>query len=297
MRPMERKDVVLRALTKNEEARILVIESTALVEQSRLTHHSSPLASVALGRALTAASMMGLLNKGEGDQVSLQIRGDGPLKSLLAVATPEGKVKGYAGNNQAALPSAYPNPLSVGAGIGRGSLTVIRDMGLKEPYLSTIDLVDGEIGDDLAYYYAQSEQVKSAIGLGVNLNPDGSVRFAGGFLIQLLPQASEATTKAIEANLKAMPSLEEATKSYGPEGLLASLTNGLEFQILSQVEPKLVCNCSHERGERILLSLGKEELSKMAEEGQEVKLHCSFCEKDYAYTPEEIKKLAAGLGR
>ncbi|MBP3470354.1 MAG: Hsp33 family molecular chaperone HslO [Lachnospiraceae bacterium] len=285
-------DVILRAVAGNAEVRIFVADTKELVQESFEKHHTSPVATAALGRLLTAGAMMGAMQKGEKDLLTLKIKGDGPIGSITVTADALSRVKGYVGNPSVDIPLKKNGKLDVSGAIGIGDLTVIKDLGLKEPYIGRTELQTGEIAEDLTYYFTLSEQTPSSVGLGVLVDRDYSVRQAGGFIIQLMPAATEDTISRLEKNLSGITSVTSLLDSgKTPEDILAMITDGMDFEITDHIEPSYYCNCSKERVQKALVSLGKEELTSMIEEGKTIEVHCDFCNRYYYFTVEELGTL------
>lgn len=285
-------DVILRAVAGNAEVRIFVADTKELVQESFEKHHTSPVATAALGRLLTAGAMMGAMQKGEKDLLTLKIKGDGPIGSITVTADAASRVKGYVGNPSVDIPLKNNGKLDVSGAIGIGDLTVIKDLGLKEPYIGRTELQTGEIAEDLTYYFTLSEQTPSSVGLGVLVDRDYSVRQAGGFIIQLMPAATEDTISRLEKNLSDITSVTSLLDSgKTPEDILAMITDGMDFEITDHIEPSYYCNCSKERVQKALVSLGKEELTSMIEEGKKIEVHCDFCNRYYYFTVEELGTL------
>ena len=285
-------DVILRAVAGNAEVRIFVANTKELVQASFEKHHTSLVATAALGRLLTAGAMMGAMQKGEKDLLTLKIKGDGPIGSITVTADALSRVKGYVGNPSVDIPLKKNGKLDVSGAIGIGDLTVIKDLGLKEPYIGRTELQTGEIAEDLTYYFTLSEQTPSSVGLGVLVDRDYSVRQAGGFIIQLMPAATEDTISRLEKNLSGITSVTSLLDSgKTPEDILAMITDGMDFEITDHIEPSYYCNCSKERVQKALVSLGKEELTSMIEEGKTIEVHCDFCNRYYYFTVEELGTL------
>ncbi|WP_352400966.1 Hsp33 family molecular chaperone HslO [Anaerotignum sp.] len=285
-------DYIVRATAGDGSIRAFAATTGEMVQHAREVHHTSPVASAALGRMLTAAAMMGSMLKGEKDLVTLQIRGIGPLKGVVVSADSHCRVKGYVFNPNVDIPSKYPGKLDVSGAIGQGYMSVIKDIGLKEPYAGRIQLVSGEIAEDLTFYYAQSEQTPSAVGLGVLVDTDTSIRRAGGFIIQLMPDATEEVISKLEQRLNAIPYVTDLLDmGETPEGILEMILEGLDMKILDKVPTQFYCNCTKERVEKALISIGKEELEKIVFEDKKANLHCHFCGKEYAFAEEELTKL------
>lgn len=286
------EDYMIRATAADAQIRAFAVTARELVEYARAAHNTSPVVTAALGRLMTGALMMGSMLKGEKDILTLQISGEGPVHGLTATADSLGHVKGYADNPQAMMPPNSVGKLDVGGVIGAGVLHVMKDMGLKEPYSSTIALQTGEIADDLTYYFAASEQVPSVVALGVLMNRDNTVRQAGGFIIQLMPFTSEEVIGRLEeklANITSVTALLEEGKN--PEEILENVLGEFGLEITDRHPASFQCDCSRERVEKVLLSLGREDRQELIDEGKDVELHCHFCGKNYVFTPEEIKNL------
>ncbi len=286
------KDYIVRATAANAQIRAFAVTSRELVEYARSAHDLSPVVTAALGRLMTGGVMMGSMLKGEKDILTLQINGSGPVHGLTVTADSKGNVKGYADNPQAMMPPNSIGKLDVGGVIGLGVLTVIKDMGLKEPYSSTTELKTGEIADDLTYYFAASEQVPSSVGLGVLMEKNNTVKQAGGFIIQLMPFTQEEVIEKLEQKLAAIPPvttmLEEGNT---PEQILEIILGDMGLEITDTMPVQFRCNCSKERVEKVLISLGKKELQSLIEEGKDVELNCHFCNTNYSFTIEELKKI------
>lgn len=285
-------DYMVRATAANAQIRAFAVTSRELVEYARAAHNTSPVVTAALGRLMSGALMMGGMMKGEGDILTLRINGDGPVHGLTVTADSLGHVKGYADQPQAMMPPNSVGKLDVGGVIGKGVLQVMKDMGLKEPYSSTIALQTGEIADDLTYYFAASEQVPSVVALGVLMNRDNTVRQAGGFIIQLMPFTSEEVIGRLEAKLKTITSVTKLLEDgKGPEEMLESVLGELGLEITERVPVSFQCDCSRERVEKVLLSLGQKDRQELIDEGEDVELHCHFCGRNYVFSVEEIKNL------
>lgn len=285
-------DYLIRATAANAQIRAFALTSRDLVETARSRHNLSPVVTAALGRLMTGAVMMGSMLKGGKDMLTLQVNGDGPVGALTVTADSKGNVKGYANAPQAMMPPNANGKLDVGGVIGNGYLTVIKDMGMKEPYSSQVALQSGEIGDDLTYYFAASEQVPSCVALGVLMEKNNTVKQAGGFIIQLMPFAQEEVIKKLEEKISTIASVTSMLdEGNTPEQILELVLGDMELEITEKMPVQFKCNCAKERVEKVLLSLGKKELEEMIAEGEEVKLHCHFCNKDYGFTVEELKAL------
>ncbi len=287
------KDIIVRAVTKSGSMRAFVAQTTVLCEKARSIHDTWPVVTAALGRVLTGAAMMGMTMKGEKDTISLQIKGDGPVGGIVAVANMEAQVRGYVHENAVELPLSSSGKLDVGTAVGNGYLTVIRDMGLKEPYIGRVEIQTGEIAEDLTYYFASSEQVPSAVALGVLVNTDWSVKAAGGYIIQLMPGAEEEEIARLSENIsKLKPISTMVDEGLTCEEILEQVLCGMEFEVVQKVEPAYQCNCDRERICGVLLSIGKEDLSEIARSEDKTEIVCQFCSEKYYFSSEEIKALA-----
>ncbi|MBR2283798.1 MAG: Hsp33 family molecular chaperone HslO [Ruminococcus sp.] len=283
-----------RAISADGSAVAAVIDGTDIVSEIERIHKTSAVVTAALGRLSIAASLMGYTMKGANDSVTLRLDGNGPAGQLVAVSDSRGNVKSCVGNPVVELPLNAKGKLDVAGAVGRdGTLSVVKDMGLREPYVGVIPIVSGEIAEDIASYYAASEQIPTVCGLGVLVNPELTVRAAGGFLVQLLPFADEKCIGTIEKNVSEMrPVSALIADGASPEEIAGMLLRGLEPNELDTSEPAYRCDCSRERTEKVLISIGKNELASMAAEGKDTSVCCHFCGKEYIFTPEEIRKLA-----
>jgi len=290
-------DTILRAMTTDGWVKAVAINSRNIVERARTIHDTTPTATAALGRTLSACAMLGNMQKIENGSVTLQIKGGGPLGTILAVSDAEGNVRGYVQNPHITLLEKYAGKLDVGAAVGTdGMLTVIRDLQMKEPYVGSVELVSGEIGDDVTAYLVQSEQCPSACGLGVLVDVDHSVKAAGGFILQLLPGAPDTIIDKLETGIAAAGSVTAMLDAgLSLQELLTKVTGGMELEFFEPTEVEYRCYCTHERVEAALISLGKEELTEIAESNEDVKMECQFCDTKYVFTPEDVRKLLAGL--
>ena len=286
------KDYLIRANAANGQVRAFGVTSRELTETAKNAHDTSPVATAALGRLMSAAVMMGADLKGENDLLTLRMEGDGPMGGLLATADSHGNVKGYAFHPEVLLPPNARGKLDVGGALGAGMLSVVKDIGLKEPYVGQTNLVSGEIAEDLTYYYATSEQIPCSIALGVLMNKDNTVRQAGGFMIQLLPGASDELIDRLEERLGELPSITallDAGKT--PEEILSGLLGDFDLEILEKKPVQFHCDCSRERVERAIVSIGKKEIREMIEEGKPIEAGCQFCNKKYSFSVEELEEL------
>ncbi len=286
------KDYIVRATAAGAQIRAFAATTRNLVEQAREAHGTSPVATAALGRLLTAGAMMGTMLKGEKDLLTLQMKGDGPIHGITVTADSLARVKGYVDYPGVMLPPNGLGKLDVGGAIGNGMLTVIRDLGLKEPYVGQTILQTGEIAEDLTYYFAASEQIPSTVGLGVLMEKDNTVKRAGGFIIQLMPFAEDEIIEKLEENLKKMPSVTSILdEGKSPEELLAVVLDGIELEITDTVSTKFYCNCDKKRIEKAIISIGEKEIREMIEEGREIEVKCHFCNSAYSFSVEELKEL------
>lgn len=285
-------DYMIRATAAEAQIRAFAVTSRDLAETARSRHDLSPVVTAALGRLMTGAVMMGGMLKGEKDMLTLQVNGDGPVGGLTVTADSQGNVKGYAQSPQAMLPPNAAGKLDVGGIIGKGYLTVIKDMGMKEPYSSQVALQSGELGDDLTYYFAASEQVPSCVALGVLMEKNNTVKQAGGFIIQLMPFAQEEVIKKLEEKIAGIASVTSMLEEgRTPERILELILGDMGLEIMEKTPVQFKCNCTKERVEKVLLSLGKKEIEEMIADGEEVKLHCHFCNKDYGFAVEELERI------
>lgn len=287
------KDYIVRATAGNAQIRAFAIYSKNLVEEARQIHNTCPTVTAALGRLLTAGAMMGVMMKGDKDVLTLQVKGDGPLKGITVTADSQGTVKGYPIVPQVNLPAGVNHKLNVGGAIGNGILSVIKDMGLKDPYVGQTALQTGEIAEDLTYYFAVSEQIPSSVGLGVLMNKeDNTVKQAGGFIVQLMPFAEESTIAKLEENIqKLQPVTTMLDEGKTPEQILEILLDGLDVQVEDTVDTKFACNCDKDRVEKALIAIGKKEIGAMIAEGKPVELGCQFCGSKYTFTVEELQNI------
>ena len=262
-----------------------------LVEAARVHHNTSPVATAALGRTLTAGAIMGSMMKNDTDMLTLQIRGDGPIEGITVTADSHANVKGYVGNPDVMLPPKN-GKLDVGGAVGIGLLQVIKDMGLKEPYVGQVALQTSEIAEDLTYYFATSEQVPSAVGLGVLMNKDNTVRQAGGFIVQLMPFAEEEVIAKLEENVSKIDSVTNLLEQgHTPESLLEKVLEGFDIEVNDTLPTQFHCNCCRERVEKALISIGRKELNEMIQEGKDIEMNCHFCNKNYNFTVEDLKRI------
>ena len=285
-------DYIIRATAANDQIRAFAAVTTEMVETAREHHNTSPVATAALGRLLTAGAMMGSMMKGEKDVLTLQIKAGGPLQGITVTADSQGNVKGYVGNPDVCIPANPKGKLDVAGAVGPGFLTVIKDMGLKEPYSGQVMLQTCEIAEDLTYYFATSEQVPSAVGLGVLMNKNNTVRQAGGFIVQLMPFAEEEVISRLEQNVQKINSVTNLLEEgHTPESLLEKVLEGFDVQINEKMDTRFRCNCSKERVAKALISIGRKELNEMIQEGKPIEMNCHFCNTNYNFTVEELKEI------
>ena len=287
------KDYLVRGMTMDGMVKVVAIRSTELVRRGAQIQKTTPNATAAFGRALTAASMMGNMQKVENGSMTLQIKGDGPIGGIVCVSDPVGNVRGYVQQSKVPLVEKYPGKLDVGSTVGvNGTLTVIRDLQMKEPYVGSVALVSGEIGDDVTAYFAQSEQTPTACALGVLVDRDMDVKVAGGYLIQLLPGATEETIAAVERGIQASGAVTAMLEQgMTPEDILGQVCGALGVVFMETTEVSYKCYCSRERVTAALISLGRKELTEIAEEGKRFPVECQFCDRVYHFTPEDIRNI------
>ena len=285
------KDYIVRATAAEGQVRAFAATTKELVETAREHHNTSPVATAALGRLLTAGAMMGSMMKNDTDMLTIQIQCSGQIEGLTVTADSKGNVKGYVFNPDVMLPPKN-GKLDVGGALGQGVMTIIKDMGLKEPYSGQTILQTGEIAEDLTYYFATSEQVPSSVGLGVLMNKDNTVRQAGGFIVQVMPFAEEETIAKLEENVQKIQSVTTLLEQgHTPESLLEQVLDGFDIEINDTIPTEFYCNCSKSRVERALISIGRKELNELIQEGKDVELNCHFCNQNYVFSVEELKEI------
>ncbi|MDO4633960.1 MAG: Hsp33 family molecular chaperone HslO [Eubacteriales bacterium] len=285
-------DYIVRATAANHQIRAFAATTRELTEYARNAHNTSPVATAALGRLMTAGAMMGSMMKGEDDLLTLQIQAGGPLQGITVTADSKANVKGYVGNPNVLIPANSKGKLDVAGAVGVGLLTVIKDMGMKEPYSSQTVLQTSEIAEDLTYYFATSEQVPSAVGLGVLMNHDNTVRQAGGFIIQLMPFTEESVIEKLEEKLKDVTSVTSMLDAGNtPEQILENLLGDFGLEITDTIPTQFYCNCSKKRVEKALISVGRKELQSMIDDGKTIEVNCHFCNTNYSFDVEELKEL------
>ena len=288
----EYKDYIVRATAADHQLRAFAVTSKDIVEKAREIHNTSPVATAAIGRLLTAASIMGSMMKGEKDVLTLQIECGGPIGGITVTADSNADVKGYVNNPNVILPPNAQGKLDVSGALGPGFLNVIKDIGLREPYNGQTHLVSGEIAEDLTYYFATSEQVPSSVGLGVLMDKDNHVRQAGGFIIQVMPDTDDEVIDKLEARLGEVHSVTEMLdKGMTPEDILNYVLEGMDVEILETVPTQYKCDCSFERVSKVIASLGKKELQEMIDDGKPVEVNCQFCGSHYKFDTEQLKEI------
>lgn len=286
------KDYIIRAIAADDQIRAFAATTKNMVEYARSRHNTSPVATAALGRLLTAGSMMGSMMKGDKDLLTIIVKGQGALGGITVTADSHCQVKGYVDEPMVILPANDKGKLDVSGAIGPGTLKVIKDIGMREPYVGEINLISGELAEDLTYYFAVSEQVPSSVGLGVLMNRDNTVAQAGGFILQLMPDTSDEVITALEkkiANIESVTTM--LSNGMTPEDILTEVLGDFGVRIMDKMETSFSCNCSRERVEKALISVGKDELDKMIEEGQPVELNCHFCNTNYEYSIDDLKRI------
>ena len=285
-------DYIVRATAADAQIRAFACSTRGVAEAARQAHNTSPVVTAALGRLLSAGVMMGSMLKGEKDLLTLQIKGDGPIQGLTVTADSLGNVKGYANVSDVILPANAVGKLDVAGAVGHGTLSVIKDMGLKEPYVGQTLLQTSEIAEDLTYYFATSEQVPSSVGLGVLMNRDNTVKQAGGFILQLMPFAADEVIDRLEQNLNKVTSVTSLLDAGNtPEQMLEILLEGLNPEMNDTLSVNFSCNCNRKKIEKVLISLGKQEIKDMIDDGQEIEVNCHFCNTHYKFSVDELKEL------
>ena len=285
-------DYIVRATAANASIRAFAVTGRELVETARKAHDTSPVVTAALGRLMMGGVMMGAMLKGENDLLTLQVNGDGPIKGMTVTADAKGNVKGYAIEPQVMLPPNAAGKLDVGGAVGSGVLRVIKDMGLKEPYVGQTVLQTGEIAEDLTYYFATSEQVPSCVGLGVLMEKDNTVRQAGGFIIQLMPFTEDEVISKLEENIKKFPSVTTVLdQGKTAEEMLGILLDGMDLEITDTMPAQFYCNCDKKRVEKAIISIGKKDIEEMIAENKDIEVNCHFCNTSYTFSVEELKVL------
>lgn len=289
---MDNKDYIVRASLANDSVRAFAISSTHLVAEARERHRTLPVVTAALGRLLSAGAIMGCMMKGDKDIVTVSLKGDGPAGYITVTADSHGHVKGFPGNPNVDIPRKYAGKLDVGAAVGRGLLTVSYDLGLKEPYSGQVEIQTGEVAEDLAYYFTVSEQLPSAVGLGVMVDTDSSVKHAGGFIVQLLPDASEDVIELLEkklANLEPVTTMME--KGMTPEEMLLHIFEGVDIEFTERHDVEFYCDCSKEKVKRALAAISDKDLQDIVNDDEDIEVKCYFCNTAYKFSIADIKDI------
>lgn len=285
-------DYMVRATAADAMVRLFVCSSKELVEEARKIHNTSPVVTAALGRLLTAGAMMGSMLKGEKDLLTIQIKSSGPIGGLTVTATPDGQVKGYPICADVDMPLKANGKLDVGTAMGIGVMNVIKDMGLKEPYVGQTVLQTGEIGDDLTYYFATSEQTPSSVGVGVLVDRDYTVKQAGGFIVQLMPFATDEVVSKLEENLGTIHSVTSLfEEGLTVEEIVARIFDGMDYEILDNMNIGYHCNCSKEKVTKAIISIGKKDIKEMIDDNKPIEVNCHFCNTNYVFSIEELKEM------
>lgn len=288
------EDYIIRGMACGNQVRFFAAITTNLVEEARKHHDTSPVATAALGRLLTAGAMMGAMCKNDTDVITLQINCSGPIGGLIVTADAKADVKGYVFNKDVMLPPSEKGKLDVGKALDLGVLTVIKDLGMKEPYSGQTHLVTGEIAEDLTYYFASSEQIPTSVALGVLMNKNNTVRQAGGFIIQMMPYAQEETIRSLEEHLKDYSSItSHLDAGETPEKIMETLFGDMGYVVEDKMPTRFYCNCSKERVKNAVVSVGKKEIEEMIEEGKPIEVNCHFCNSHYLFDVDELKELLA----
>ena len=289
---MDNKDYIVRASLANDSVRAFAISSTHLVAEARERHRTLPVVTAALGRLLSAGAIMGRMMKGDKDIVTVSLKGDGPAGYITVTADSHGHVKGFPGNPNVDIPRKYAGKLDVGAAVGRGLLTVSYDLGLKEPYSGQVEIQTGEVAEDLAYYFTASEQLPSAVGLGVMVDTDSSVKHAGGFIVQLLPDAPEDVIELLEkklANLEPVTTMME--QGMTPEEMLLHIFEGVDIEFTERHDVKFYCDCSKEKVKRALAAISDKDLQDIVNDDEDIEVKCFFCNTAYKFSIADIKDI------
>ena len=291
------EDRLIRGIAKDGMIRIIAASTTNLVDEATKIHNCTPTAAATLGRLLTAGTLMGVMSKSKEDKLTLQMSGGGPAESLTVTAYSDGTVKGYIGNSNIDIPLNDKGKLDVGSAIGKnGNLTVIRDLGLKEPYVGQVPIYTGEVGDDLAYYFTVSEQTPSAVALGVLVDTDYSIKASGGFIIQMMPGADELVADLLTYRLEEIDSITEMlSKGMNIEKIIKYIFEDMDLKIIDSLTPKFNCDCSRERVEKALISIGRKDLEEIYDDGKTEELKCHFCNKTYLFKHEDIGELLQNI--
>lgn len=284
-------DYIVRAIAAGGQIRAFAATTKDTVEKARQLHNTSPIATVALGRLLTGGVMMGVTMKNDSDILTVQIKGNGSIGAMTVTADPKGNVKGFVANPEVMLP-LKDGRLDIAGAVGIGVLSVIKDIGLKEPYVGDTILITSEIADDLTYYYATSEQIPSSVGLGVLMDKDNTVEQAGGFIIQLMPDATEEVIDKLEKRIKEIKSVTHMLENgMTPEKILEYILGGMELEILDTIPTQFYCNCSKERVSKAVMSIGVKDLKEMVDDNKPIEVNCHFCNSHYTFSPQELGQM------
>ncbi len=284
-------DYIVRAIAAGGQIRAFAATTKDTVEKARQLHNTSPIATVALGRLLTGGVMMGVTMKNDSDILTVQIKGNGPIGAMTVTADPKGNVKGFVANPEVMLP-LKDGRLDIAGAVGIGVLSVIKDIGLKEPYVGDTILITSEIADDLTYYYATSEQIPSSVGLGVLMDKDNTVEQAGGFIIQLMPDATEEVIDKLEKRIKEIKSVTHMLENgMTPEKILEYILGGMELEIFDTIPTQFYCNCSKERVSKAVMSIGVKDLKEMVDDNKPIEVNCHFCNSHYTFSPQELGQM------
>lgn len=291
------KDYIVRAIAADGQIRAFAATTKNTVEEARTRHNMSPIATTALGRLLTGGSMMGTMMKNDADILTIQIKGNGPIGQMTVTADPKGRVKGFVSNPEVMLP-LKDGKLDIAGAVGIGVLSVIKDIGLKEPYVGDTILITSEIADDLTYYFATSEQVPSSVGLGVLMSKDNTVREAGGFIIQLMPDATEELIDKLEKRIQEITSVTELLEEgMTPQQILSHILGDMNLEILDTIPTEFYCNCSKDRVSKAVMSIGKKDLQEMIEDNKPIEVNCHFCNSHYTFSVEELQEMLEAVSR
>lgn len=292
------EDYIVKATAADHQIRAYAATTRNMVEYARNAHNTSPVASAALGRLLTAGAMMGSMMKGEKDLLTLKIEGDGPLGGIVVTANANAQVKGYVYEPEVLIHAKPNGKLDVSGAVGKGYLQVIQDIGLKEPYVGQIALVSGEIAEDLTYYYATSEQTPSSVALGVLMEKNNTVKQAGGFILQLMPDTEDSVIAALEEKLAGIPSITTMLdQGMTPEDILTKVLGDLGLCFTEKVPTEFHCDCSKKRVEKAIVSLGEKDLRELVDAGEPIDVSCHFCNSHYSFTPEELREILVRSGK
>lgn len=291
-------DEIIRATAADGYIKMAVITARDIVERARQIHSCTPTATAAIGRTLCAASLMGNMMKEEDASLTIRVAGDGPLAGIVAISDHEGNVRGYVGDPSVDLPLRSDGKLDVGGAVGRnGTLTVSRDIGLREPYIGSTELISGEIAEDITAYLLESEQVPSACALGVLVDTDTSVRAAGGFIVQLMPGADEKLISALEENIFLMDQLTTVLDEDGTDEIFRQVLKGIDYHIVSREPVEYRCFCSRDRVSEAVVAIGPEDLREMISDGKDISVSCQFCDRVYTFSPDELQSLLEAAGQ